>query len=236
MRINKFLAKAGICSRREADKLIADRKVTINDHIATLGDQVRDDDIIKVNGKAVAIEPEKIYIAYHKPYGVISTTDPQAENNIISQIDIKKRIFPVGRLDVQSSGLILLTNDGEIVNKISKAEHHHEKEYLVTVDKPLTPDFLRKMAVGVHIFHRKTLPAKIKKISSHQFGVILVQGMNKQIRRMCETLGYEVKILKRIRVMNILLGDLPRGKWRFLSETEKHTLLNSLEHESKSSP
>ncbi len=227
-RINKFLAQAGVCSRREADRLIQAKKVTINGKVAGLGDQVQAADKIKVSGKEITRSDRKIYIAFHKPYGVISTSDPNADNTILDWIDVKERIFPVGRLDVQSSGLILLTNDGEIVNGISKAEHGHEKEYLVTVDKPVTPAFVKKMAEGVFILGRNTMPAKVKKIAPNEFTIVLIQGMNKQIRRMCEALGYEVINLKRTRVMNIYLDDLPRGKWRYLEEKEQKDLLKSM--------
>ncbi len=229
MRINKYLAQAGVCSRREADSIIKDGKVKINGRTAGLGDQVEETDEIIFNGQKVSsTKPEKIYIAFHKPFGVITTTDKTADNTILDWVKVDTRIFPVGRLDVQSSGLILLTNDGEIVDKICKAVNQHEKEYIVTVDKPLTPDFLKRMATGVYIFKKKTLPAFVQKISPQQFIITIVQGMNRQIRRMCEALGYEVKILKRVRIMNIELGDLPRGKWRFLTQNEKKELLGTL--------
>lgn len=228
IRINKFLAQAGVCSRREADRFITSKKVTLNGKIAVLGDQVHSKDSVRVNGKEVHRSQKKVYIAFHKPYGVISTSDPNATNTLLDWIKIPERIFPVGRLDVQSSGLILLTNDGEIVNKISKAEHGHEKEYVVTVDKPINPLFLKKMSEGVFILGRTTLPTKVRKIDDRTFNIVLIQGMNKQIRRMCEALGYEVKTLQRIRVMNIYLDDLARGKWRYLDEREQKELLKSI--------
>ncbi|MFA5829549.1 MAG: pseudouridine synthase [Candidatus Gracilibacteria bacterium] len=230
MRINKFLAQAGVCSRREADELIRNGKVTINGKVAGLGDQITEEDNVEVEGKKVSKEEtEKVYIAFHKPFGVITTTDKTMDNNILDWVDLKThRIFPVGRLDVQSSGLILLTNDGEIVDKICRSVNQHEKEYLVTVDKSITPEFLKKMAEGVYIFKRKTLPARIQQISPQQFDIVIVQGMNKQIRRMCEGLGYNVEILKRIRIMNIKLGELQRGKWRFLTNGERKDLLRAL--------
>jgi 23S rRNA pseudouridine2604 synthase len=226
MRINKFLASSGICSRRQADELIKNGKVTVNGKKAGLGDQVQGTENITVNGKKVQLTREKIYIAFHKPYGVICTTDPNATNNIIDYLKFPSRIFPIGRLDVESSGLILLTNDGDIVNKISKAQNRFEKEYLVTVDKAVTPQALEKLAKGVVILGRKTLPAKVEKISPNQFSITIVQGMNRQIRRMCEALGYRVKILKRVRIKNVTLEGLTRGKWRHLLPDEVKELLS----------
>lgn len=225
MRINKFLASTGLCSRRQADELLRSGRVTINGKKAELGDQVEGTEIIQVNGKEVKPISEKIYIAFHKPYGVICTTDPNATNNIIDYLKFPSRIFPIGRLDVESSGLILLTNDGEIVNKISKAQNRFEKEYVVTVDKAVTPLALKKLAEGVIILGRKTLPAKVEKISPNQFIITIIQGMNRQIRRMCEAVGYEVNILKRVRIHNITLDGLGRGKWRHLTPEEVQTLL-----------
>lgn len=225
MRINKFLASTGLCSRRQADELLRSGRVTINGKKAELGDQVEGTENIQVNGKEVKPISEKIYIAFHKPYGVICTTDPNATNNIIDYLKFPSRIFPIGRLDVESSGLILLTNDGEIVNKISKAQNRFEKEYVVTVDKAVTPLALKKLAEGVIILGRKTLPAKVEKISPNQFIITIIQGMNRQIRRMCEAVGYQVNILKRVRIHNITLDGLGRGKWRHLTPEEVHTLL-----------
>lgn len=226
MRINKFLASSGICSRRQADELIKSGKVTINGKKAALGDQVEGTENILVNGKKVQRTDKKIYIAFHKPYGVICTTDPNATNNIIDYLKFPERIFPIGRLDVESSGLILLTNDGDIVNKISKAQNRFEKEYIVTVDNAVTPQALEKLAKGVVILGRKTLPAKVEKISPNQFSITIVQGMNRQIRRMCEALGYQVKILKRVRIKNVTLEGLTRGKWRHLLPDEVKELLS----------
>lgn len=226
MRINKFLASTGICSRRQADELIKSGKVTVNGKKASLGDQVEGTENIQVNGKKIQRTEKKIYIAFHKPYGVICTTDPNATNNIIDYLKFPERIFPIGRLDVESSGLILLTNDGDIVNRISKAQNRFEKEYLVTVDKAVTPQALEKLAKGVVILGRKTLPAKAEKISPNQFSITIVQGMNRQIRRMCEALGYQVKILKRFRIKNVTLEGLTRGKWRHLLPDEVKELLS----------
>lgn len=224
MRINKFLAEAGICSRREADRLIQAGEITINGKKAVLGDTVSSKDTIQHRGKTVKPLQEKIYIAFHKPFGAITTTDKNSENTVMDYIQIPHRIYPVGRLDVQSSGLLLLTNDGDIVNKLLKAEHKKEKEYLVTVNKPFTEDAIKKLAEGILLDERKTFPAKIKQISPNQISITIIQGMNRQIRRMCEKVGYEVKILKRVRIGNIRLGELPRGKWRHLTPDEVKTL------------
>lgn len=220
MRINKFLSDSGVCSRRQADKLIKEGKVRINSSKAVLGDQVRKDDKVFLEGKPVNTSPQKIYIAFHKPYGTITTTSSSSENKVTDYINIPQRIFPIGRLDVHSSGLILLTNDGSIVNKLLKSSGKIEKEYTVTVNKPLTEQALKKLAGGIVILGHKTLPAKVKKISSRQFSITIVEGKNRQIRRMCEKIGYGVKILKRIRFGNIKLGSLPRGKWRHLTKQE----------------
>ncbi len=223
-RINKFLAQAGICSRREADKLIETGKVTINGKKAQLGTAVSEKDHIKLNGKLISEKEKKVYIAFHKPFGVITTTNPESTNNIMEYFKIPERIYPIGRLDVQSSGLILLTNDGAIVNRLLKAENKQEKEYIVTVNKPLTDEAIEKLEKGIMLDRRKTLPAKVKKRSTHQMSITIVQGINRQIRRMCEALGYDVKILKRTRIASIELKDLQRGKWRYLSDKEIRTL------------
>lgn len=220
IRINKFLANAGLCSRREADRLIESGKVIINGKRASLGDGVTSGDRVQVNDKTVKTVTEKIYIAFHKPYGVITTTDRRSANNIMEYISVPTRVYPIGRLDVQSSGLILLTNDGDIVNKLNKAENKQEKEYIVTVEKPLTQETLEQLSKGIKLDGRMTLPAKVQKITTHQMSMTLIQGMNRQIRRMCEKLGYNIKILKRVRIGPISLHDLPRGKWRSLSENE----------------
>lgn len=225
MRINKFLASSGMCSRRQADELIKNGKVTINGKQAELGDKVEGSEDIRINGKSAKPIEQKVYLAFHKPYGVICTTDPNADNNIIDYIKFPTRIFPIGRLDVESSGLILLTNDGDIVNKISKAQNGFQKEYQVTVDKPITPEALKKLSEGIVILGKKTLPAITERISPNQFTITIVQGMNRQIRRMCEAVGYNVKILKRVRIKNITLEELPRGKWRELTPNEIKTLL-----------
>lgn len=220
MRINKFLSDSGLCSRREADRLITAGKVRINSAKAALGDQVTEKDKVFLNGKPVNESPQKIYIAFHKPYGVITTLSGESENKVTDYINIPQRIYPIGRLDVQSSGLLLLTNDGSIVNKLLKSSGNKEKEYLVTVNKPLTANSIKMLSEGVYILERKTLPAKVKKLSANRFSIAVIEGRNRQIRRMCEKLGYTVKILKRIRFGNVKLQDLPRGKWRHLTKKE----------------
>ena len=228
-RINKYLARAGICSRREADKLITAGEVEVNGKKADIGMPISEEDKVKVNGKIIHPITEKIYIAFHKPYGVITTTDADSNNNIMEYIDLPSRVFPIGRLDVESSGLILLTNDGEIANKLLKSENKQEKEYLVTVDKPFIKSDIEKLQNGIMLDDRKTLPAKVKLISSHQLSITIIQGMNRQIRRMCQSLGYEIKILKRVRFAGIQLGDLTRGKWRYLTAEEMKSLANDHE-------
>lgn len=224
IRINKFIADSGYCSRREADKLIEQKKVKIDGIIAVHGDKVTDKNTVSIDGKTVKPRKTNIYIAFHKPFGAITTTDKNADNTVLDYIDIKERIYPVGRLDVESSGLLLLTNDGSIVNKLLKSKHKIEKEYLVTVDKPLTEESLKRLAGGLKIDNQKTLPAKVIQLSPNQFKIIIVQGLNRQIRRMCEALGYKVKILKRVKFAGIELKDLPRGKWRHLTAEEVHQL------------
>lgn len=220
-RINKYLSEVGYCSRRAADKLIEQGRVTINDKIPEMGTKVVVGDLVKVDGKRIT-EPkdEWVYLAFNKPVGVVCTTDTRVEkNNIIDFINYPKRIFPIGRLDKPSEGLIFLTNDGDIVNKILRARNHHEKEYLVTVNKPVTEQFLESMANGVPILDTVTRKCKVEKIEKYQFKIVLTQGLNRQIRRMCEYLDYDVKKLKRIRIMNVNL-DLPSGKWRDLTSDE----------------
>lgn len=220
-RINKYLSEVGYCSRRAADKLLEEGKVTINGEIPKLGTKVSDEDEILVNGISIRKTEEKhIFIAFNKPIGIVCTTDTKREkNNIIDYINHQKRIFPIGRLDKPSEGLILLTSNGDIVNKILRARNNHEKEYIVRVDKPISPKFLDKMRNGVPILNTITKKCKVEKIDTMTFKIILTQGLNRQIRRMCEFLGYEVKKLKRIRIMNINL-DLPIGKWRNLTPKE----------------
>lgn len=220
-RINKYLSEVGYCSRRAADKLIDQGRVTINGKVPEMGTKVISGDDVRVDGEPVSLPKEKpVYLAFNKPVGIVCTTDTKVEkDNIIDYINYPKRIFPIGRLDKPSEGLIFLTNDGDIVNKILRARNNHEKEYLVTVDKPITPDFLRKMRSGVPILETVTRKCEVSQISTYQFRIILTQGLNRQIRRMCEYLEYRVKKLKRIRIMNVHL-DLPVGKWRDLTSEE----------------
>ena len=228
IRLNKYIASSGLCSRREADTLIESGKVTINGEVALQGSKVMDGDIVLVNGRKVTPDDDMVYIAFNKPLGVTCTTDRRDPSNIIDYIGFDERIFPVGRLDKNSSGLILLTNDGSIVNKLLRAENGHEKEYLVMVNRPYDKNFLRSMESGVPVLGQLTLPCKLKPAGDRAFKIILHQGLNRQIRRMCEYLGYKVTRLKRIRFMNISLGDLETGKWRYLTASEKKELLKEI--------
>jgi len=221
IRINKLLSQKGFCSRREADKLILEERVSINGVLAKMGEKTDPKNDISVDGERISKKAnEKIYILLNKPKGIVCTTDSGVEkNNIIDYINHPKRIFPVGRLDKTSEGLIFLTNDGDIVNQILRAKNKHEKEYQVTVDKPLNNDFLKKMSTGVPILNTVTRPCEIKRIKEHEFKIILTQGLNRQIRRMCEHFGYKVKKLRRIRIINIKL-DIPLGEWRYFNDSE----------------
>jgi len=228
IRLNKYIASSGLCSRREADTLIESGKVTINGIVAVQGSKVLDGDVVDVNGRKVTPEDDMVYIAFNKPLGITCTTDTRDPSNIIDYIGFDERIFPVGRLDKNSSGLILLTNDGSIVNKLLRAENGHEKEYLVTVNRPYDKNFIKSMESGVPVLGQLTLPCRIKPAGDRSFKIILHQGLNRQIRRMCEYLGYKVTKLKRIRFMNIMLGDLETGKWRYLTSAEKKELLKDI--------
>lgn len=230
MRINKFLAEAGIVSRRGADKWIEDGRVKINGQLATIGSQVDEGDEVFVDGKKVERQEQLVYIALNKPVGITSTTERHIEGNVVDFINHPLRIFHIGRLDKDSDGLLLMTNDGDIVNEILRAENHHEKEYVVQVDKPITDEFLQKMASGVRILDTVTLPCRVEKVSKYVFKIILEQGLNRQIRRMCSALGYSVKRLQRIRIMNIHLGNLKVGQWRDLTEKEKAELFKLLNY------
>jgi 23S rRNA pseudouridine2604 synthase len=224
-RLNKYISETGFCSRRGADTLISDGLVTINDTMATLGMTVGPDDIVKVNG--TLISPPKsmpIYIAFHKPKGITSTTDLKDPDNMIDYIGFPQRIFPIGRLDKQSEGLIFLTNNGDIVNKILRAGNHHEKEYIVTVTEPLTNDFIVAMSQGVSILNTRTQPCQVIQLSTHRFKITLTQGLNRQIRRMCAVYRYEVKRLVRTRIMNIHLEGIAKGTWRYLTQEEIHVI------------
>ncbi|CAM3566054.1 23S rRNA pseudouridine(2604) synthase RluF [Zobellia roscoffensis] len=220
-RINKYLSEVGYCSRRAADKLIDQGRVTINGKVPEMGTKITDGDEVHVDGKLISEPKDKpVYLAFNKPIGIVCTTDTRVEkDNIIDYINYPKRIFPIGRLDKPSEGLIFLTNDGDIVNKILRARNHHEKEYLVTVDHAITSDFIERMQNGVPILDTVTRKCKVEQIGKYEFKIILTQGLNRQIRRMCEYLNYNVERLKRIRIMNITL-DIPVGKWRDLTNAE----------------
>ena len=220
-RINKYLSEVGYCSRRAADKLIDEGRITINGRVPEMGTKVGLGDEVRVDGNLISEPKEKaVYIAFNKPVGIVCTTDTKVEkDNIIDYINYPKRIFPIGRLDKPSEGLIFLTNDGDIVNKILRARNNHEKEYLVTVNKPITKDFAQKMSAGVPILDTITRKCEVKQINKFEFKIILTQGLNRQIRRMCEYLGYRVVKLKRTRIMNVSL-DIPVGKWRNLTNEE----------------
>lgn len=233
MRLNKYIAHTGYCSRREADKLIERGSVKVNGKKPELGVKVSDKDEVTVKGKPLRDKPKTVYIAFHKPVGVTSTTDRKDPDNMIDYLKYKERVFHIGRLDKQSEGLIFLTNDGDIVNKILRAENGHEKEYIVTVDKLVTPQFVQKMASGVPILDTVTKPCKVQKINKTTFRIILEQGLNRQIRRMCEYLGYEVVTLKRVRIMNITLEGIPYGKWRHFTKKELKTMNRLLESSKK---
>lgn len=224
-RINKYLSEVGYCSRRKADELLLAGRVKINGKVPEMGTKITSNDLVTVDDKPI-IEPKDdfIYIAFNKPIGIVCTTDTSVEkDNIIDFIGHEKRIFPIGRLDKPSEGLIFLTNDGDIVNKILRAKNNHEKEYIVEVDKPITKEFIYKMGNGVPILETITRKCEVKQINRFTFKIILTQGLNRQIRRMCQYLGFTVIKLKRVRIMNVKL-DLPTGKWRYLSTEELKTV------------
>jgi 23S rRNA pseudouridine2604 synthase len=225
MRLNKYISETGVCSRREADKWIEAGRVTLNGLAAGLGTQVSDRDEVRVDGELIGTKKKPIYIALNKPVGIICTTEKHIADNIIDHVGYPERIFPVGRLDRESEGLILLTNDGDIVNEILRSENNHEKEYLVWVDRPITDLALRMMAAGVKIMGEVTKPAKVVRIDPQSFRIILTQGLNRQIRRMCSALGYKAQRLMRVRILNVRLGELRPGQWRHLTATELAGLL-----------
>ena len=234
-RINKYLSEVGYCSRREADRLILEGKVTINGKIPEIGTKVEDSDQVEVKGQIIekSKRQKNIYLAFNKPVGIVCTTDTRFEkNNIIEYINYPKRIFPIGRLDKPSKGLILLTDDGDIVNKILRSRNHHEKEYLVEVNKEIDSNFIHKMSNGIPILDTVTKKCTVEKISKYRFKIILTQGLNRQIRRMCEHLEFKVLKLKRIRIMNIKL-DMPVGKYRELSKNEFDMLEQLISDSSK---
>ncbi len=223
-RVNKFLSESGFCSRREADRLIEEGKVKINGKIPEMGTKVGPNDEVTVEGKLInGPEEDFVYIALHKPVGIECTTNQKVKKNIVDYLNYPKRVFPIGRLDKDSEGLILMTNDGDIVNKILRARNNHEKEYIVTVDKPITDRFIKKMSNGIPILDTVTNKCEVEQISKFVFRIILTQGLNRQIRRMCEYLDYQVVKLKRIRIMSVQL-DVPYGKYRELSKAEMKKL------------
>ncbi len=237
--LNKFISDTGYCSRREADNLITKGRVLLNDETAQLGNRYKPGDSVEVDGSLIttansAKKKEKlVYIAFNKPVGITTTSEEKIKGNIISYINYPKRIFPIGRLDKDSEGLIFLTNDGDIVNKILRAGNNHEKEYIVRVNKPVDGHFTQRMASGVRIKDGMTKPCIVKKISTHTFKIILTQGLNRQIRRMCEYFDYSVTSLQRTRIMNIKLEGVAVGKWRYLSEVEIAQIMDMVEESSK---
>jgi 23S rRNA pseudouridine2604 synthase len=230
--LNKYISDTGYCSRREADRLIEAGRVMLNDEVAVTGNRYKPGDEVVVDGSLVtlAAKEKRVMLAFNKPPGITTTTDTNIRDNIISYINYPKRIFPIGRLDKDSEGLIFLTNDGDIVNKILRAGNRHEKEYLVRVDRNIDGLFLKNMSEGVRIDGTKTLPCRVKQTGKHSFSIILVQGLNRQIRKMCDALGYKVTHLQRTRIMHMRLDKLPLGKWRYLSEPEMDALHQSVEN------
>ncbi|GCD08405.1 23S rRNA pseudouridine(2604) synthase RluF [Clostridium tagluense] len=219
-RLNKFISETGFCSRRAADKMIDEGKVKVNGKIPEMGTQVSAADFIEINGKPLKKREELVYLAFNKPVGITCTTEHKIKGNIIDFINFPKRIFPIGRLDKPSQGLIFLTNDGDIVNKILRSGNNHEKEYIVAVDKPITTDFIKNMANGIAILNTVTKKCFVRKESKYVFRIILTEGLNRQIRRMCECLGYAVVRLERLRIMNVSIAKLPIGKWRYITQNE----------------
>ncbi|GGI77345.1 23S rRNA pseudouridine(2604) synthase RluF [Shewanella gelidii] len=237
-RLNKYISESGICSRRDADRYIEQGNVYINGKRAKVGDQVAAGDLVKVNGQP--IEPrddsELVFIVLNKPVGVVSTTEGSERNNIVDFVNHSSRIFPIGRLDKDSQGLIFLTNDGDVVNKILRAGNNHDKDYIVTVDKPITDEFIQKMGKGVPILGTMTKKCKVSKVSTFAFKITLVQGLNRQIRRMCEHFKYEVTKLERTKIMNVDLKGLPIGEWRDLDDQELYDLFKLIENSSSEAP
>jgi 23S rRNA pseudouridine2604 synthase len=219
-RLNKAISETGFCSRREADRLIETGKVKVNGEVAGLGVQVTSNDRIEVDGQLITKEVPNIYLAFHKPVGITCTTDTSKKDNIVDFINFPERIFPIGRLDKPSEGLIFMTNDGDIVNKILRAGNNHEKEYIVNVNRKITKAFIRQMSNGVPILDTITKKCRVERINDFTFNIVLTQGLNRQIRRMCSHLGYEVTRLKRVRIMNIELGNLKRGEYRHFTPNE----------------
>jgi 23S rRNA pseudouridine2604 synthase len=232
-RLNKYISETGYCSRREADKLIEQGRVSINGIVPALGTKVKSGDLVCVDGKPLTEAEVPLYIAFNKPVGITCTTELDIKSNIIQYINHPKRIFPIGRLDKPSEGLIFLTNDGDIVNKILRAGNNHEKEYLVTVDRPISQEFITRMSNGIPVLDTVTQKCIVNKETTHVFRIVLTQGLNRQIRRMCDYLGYTVTALKRIRIMNISLSGIEIGKWRYLTADEMHSIHEMIKHSSK---
>ncbi len=236
IRINKFFTEQGICSRREADRLIEDGRVTINGRIARLGDRVGPDDVVTKDGQVIRRSAAAVYIKYHKPVGVTTTSEPHVKRNIVAEIGHPERIFPVGRLDKDSSGLILLTNDGDIVNEILRTEHGHEREYVVQVNREFDGRFLERMADGVVILGKRTKPCTVARLGPRRFRIVLTEGRNRQIRRMCQAFGYRVVSLRRVRIMHITLDGLRPGQWKNLNARERSELFRTLGRTNTGSP
>lgn len=231
-RLNKYIADSGYCSRREADRLIAEGRVRVDGHVGVTGERVLPGMKVECDGHPLSGRGELVYIALNKPRGIVCTADPREPMNVVDYVNYPIRIFPVGRLDKDSEGLLLLTSDGEIVNRLLRAAGGHEKEYEVEVDKPLTEEFMKKMMSGVPILDTVTLPCRLRRTGVRSFNLVLVQGLNRQIRRMCEALGYTVQKLRRVRINQIKIGSLQPGQWRELSEAEVRELKNSIRNSS----
>ena len=233
MRLNKFVSESGVASRRAADRLVEERRITINGRVAVLGDKVCEGDVVCVDGKEISRKTTDVVIAFNKPRGLTCTSSPDDPDNVIDFIGYPQRIYSIGRLDKDSEGLLLLTNNGELANAVMRSRGEHEKEYIVTVDHDITDAFVKRMSSGVEILGRTTKRCEVRKLSDRQFRIVLRQGLNRQIRRMCGTLGYTVVNLRRVRIMNIRLGDLPTGKYRDLTEEEYGELCRSALGESR---
>ncbi|SEC95535.1 ribosomal large subunit pseudouridine synthase F [Tenacibaculum sp. MAR_2009_124] len=231
--LNKFISSTGVCSRRDAEKFIVEGRVTINNEVAQLGNRVFEGDIVKIDNKPLKTKPKTQYIALNKPVGIVCTTDSKEKKNIVKFVGHSERLFPIGRLDKPSEGLIFLTNDGDIVNKILRAGNNHEKEYIVTVDKPFDERFIQRMSNGIPILGTVTKKCEVHRINNKTFKIVLVQGLNRQIRRMCEYLGFEVKKLKRTRIMNVTLGSLKTGESRELTAFEMEQINRLVSKSSK---
>lgn len=233
MRLNKFVSESGVASRRAADRLVEEGRITINGRVAVLGDKVCEGDVVRVDGKEISRKATDVVIAFNKPRGLTCTSSPDDPDNVIDFIGYPQRIYSIGRLDKDSEGLLLLTNNGELANAVMRSRGEHEKEYIVTVDHDITDAFVKRMSSGVEILGRTTKRCEVQKLSDRQFRIVLRQGLNRQIRRMCGTLGYAVVNLRRVRIMNIRLGDLPVGKYRDLAQEEYEELCRSALGESR---